>query len=116
MSKEFFSSGGSHNTIAFGTTIKGDVSAEADLRIDGEIEGNITCNGKIVVGHKASVIGNITATSAEIIGSVKGNVKVHEALSLKATAQIHGDVEMHTLSVEPNAFLSGHCLMVDKKE
>lgn len=115
MSKEFFSTGGSHNTISFGTVIKGDISADADLRIDGEITGTVTCNGKVVVGPKAIITGNITAESAELMGIITGNVCVKEALSIKATAQIRGDVEMHTLSVEPHAVLTGHCMMIEKQ-
>ncbi len=115
MSKEFFSTGGSHNVIAYGTSIKGDITADADFRIDGEIVGNVTCNGKIVIGAKAAVTGDIAAQSAEILGTLKGNIKVKELLTIKATAQIHGDVEMHTLSVEPPAFLSGNCYMLEKE-
>jgi cytoskeletal protein CcmA (bactofilin family) len=116
MSKEFFSTGGSHNTVAYGTVIKGDITAEADLRIDGIITGNISCTGKIVIGPKASVTGDITADSAEIMGIIDGNVQVKDMLTIKATAQIHGNVEMHTLSVEPHAVLTGHCMMIEKAE
>lgn len=116
MSKEFFSTGNSHNVIAFGSTINGDVSTDTDFRLDGVIVGNIVCNGKIVIGAKSEVTGNIEAVSAEILGTVHGNVKVKELLSIKATAKIHGDVEMHTLAVEPPAFLSGNCFMIEKEE
>ncbi|MDD2797600.1 MAG: polymer-forming cytoskeletal protein [Bacteroidales bacterium] len=116
MSKEFFSTGGSHNTIAFGTSIKGDINAEADLRIDGMIDGHVSCTGKVVVGPKATVTGDISAESAEILGNVTGNIQVKDLLSIKASAKIHGNVEMHTLSVEPPAFLSGNCVMIAKGE
>lgn len=112
MSKEFFSTGNSHNVIAAGTTIKGDIATDADFRLDGEIAGNIVCKGKIVIGSKAVVEGNIDAGSAEILGKVHGHVRVKELLSIKATAHIDGDVEMQTLSVEPPAFLSGNCYMI----
>lgn len=114
MSKEFFSTGSSHNTIAQGTTIKGDITTETDIRIDGTIVGNINCGGKIILGPKSAVTGDIIADSAEIMGTLTGNAKVKELLTLKSTARIEGDVEMLTLSVEPNAYLSGHCIMITK--
>jgi cytoskeletal protein CcmA (bactofilin family) len=112
MAKEIFNSGSSHNTIASGTNIQGHVVAETDLRLDGEIAGNISCSGKIIIGEKASVKGDIIAESAEIMGIVHGNIQVKEILTIKSTAQIHGNVQMHTLSVEPNAILTGFCSMI----
>ncbi len=112
MSKEFFSTGGSHNTIAHATQINGDVTAEADLRIDGNIIGNIICQGKVIIGPKGSVTGNISAESAEVLGMITGDLKVKESLSIKATAQVNGNIEMRTLSIEPHAMLTGYCTMI----
>lgn len=112
MPKEIFSSGASHNTIAQGTSIKGDIKAETDFRIDGEIVGNVECNGKIIIGPKGSITGDISCENAEILGILTGNAKVKGLLILTETSQIFGNVEMATLSVEPNAVLTGYCTMV----
>lgn len=50
--KEENTNGGLHNTLAAGTTVKGDLVTETDFRLDGKIEGNVSCNGKIVIGRK----------------------------------------------------------------
>ena len=50
--KEENTNGGLHNTLAAGTTVKGDIVTETDFRLDGKIEGNVSCNGKIVIGRK----------------------------------------------------------------
>ena len=44
------SAGGLHNTLAAGTVVKGNIVAESDFRLDGKIEGDIHCHGKIVIG------------------------------------------------------------------
>lgn len=74
--------------MAAGTTIKGNIITETDFRLDGKVEGDISCNGKIVIGPKGSVTGNIVSENAEILGEVDGSVKVSAKLILKSTAII----------------------------
>ena len=90
--KDENSAGGLHNALAAGTTIKGNIITETDFRLDGKVEGDISCNGKIVIGPKGSVTGNIVSENAEILGEVDGSVKVSAKLILKSTAIIKGDI------------------------
>lgn len=103
--------GGLHNALAAGTIIKGNIITETDFRLDGSVEGDIQCKGKIVVGPKGSVTGNIIAENAEILGQITGNVQVTKKLVLKATAIIKGDISSQQLEIEPNAQLNGTCRM-----
>ena len=105
-----------HNTLATGTTVKGDMFTEIDFRTDGKIEGNIECKGKIVIGPKGLVTGNIVATNAEILGEVDGSVQVKEKLILKSTSMIKGDILTQTLEIEPNAKFNGSCKMANQTE
>ena len=74
--KEENTNGGLHNTLAAGTTVKGDIVTETDFRLDGKIEGDVSCSGKIVIGPKGNVTGNIVSTNAEILGEVEGSIHV----------------------------------------
>lgn len=107
--------GGLHNTLAAGTLVKGNIIAETDFRLDGKVEGDIKCNGKIVVGPKGLVTGNITSVNAEILGEVEGSVRVNDKLILKSTAVIKGDVFTQSLEIEPNARFNGVCNMSGEK-
>ena len=102
------------NTIAKGTTIKGNVIAIGDFRLDGTLEGDITLNGKLVVGESGYIKGNIVCQNANIIGHVEGNTSVKELLSLNSTAVVKGDILINRLSIEPGAALSGTCRMLDE--
>ena len=113
--KDENSAGGLHNTLAAGTNVKGNIITETDFRLDGQVEGDISCNGKIVVGPKGQVIGNIVSSNAEILGEVEGSVRVSEKLVLKATANIKGDVFAQSLEIEPNARFNGVCNMSGEK-
>lgn len=109
--EEASAGGGLHNTLAAGTVVKGNVSTDTDFRLDGQVEGDVQCNGKIVIGPKGRVTGNIVATNAEILGEVEGSVKISEKLVLKASSVIKGDITMQVLEIEPNARFNGACRM-----
>ena len=106
--KEENTNGGLHNTLAAGTTVKGDIVTETDFRLDGKIEGDVSCSGKIVIGP-------IVSTNAEILGEVEGSIHVSAKLVLKATAVIKGDIFAQTLEIEPNARFNGVCKMSGEK-
>ena len=67
--------------------------------------------GKIVIGPKGNVTGNIVSANAEILGEVEGSIRVSAKLVLKATAVIKGDIFAQTLEIEPNARFNGICKM-----
>ena len=92
-------------------SIKGNVMADTDFRLDGKVEGDILCGGKIVIGPKGSVLGNVTAENAEIMGEITGCVKVNGKLVLKSTARIAGDICIRSIEIEPNARFNGKCIM-----
>lgn len=103
--------GGLHNTLAPGTTVKGDIITETDFRLDGRVEGNIMCKAKIVIGPKAEVVGNIVSENAEVLGNIEGNLEINGKLVLKASAVVKGDMVTRTLEIEPNASFNGSCKM-----
>ncbi len=112
MAKEIAPSTGSlYNALCQGTQIKGNIEADRDLRIDGEVEGNITCSGKVVVSQTGSIIGKIACVNAEIGGRLVGDILVSELLTLRTTANIEGDVKTKSLVVEPAAVFNGTCSM-----
>ncbi|MDP2337248.1 MAG: polymer-forming cytoskeletal protein [Bacteroidota bacterium] len=99
------------NLIAKGTRISGDTLSDGDLRIDGEIIGNLETKGRLVIGASGSIEGEIRCNSCEIAGAHKGKLFVSELLSLKATSTVSGDIVTGKLSIEPGAYFAGTCTM-----
>jgi|TARA_B100000780_G_scaffold272717_1_gene235302 cytoskeletal protein CcmA (bactofilin family) len=85
------------------TKIIGDITSQADFRIDGNVEGTITTSGKVVVGEEGLVSGNITCVNSDIAGRVKGSLDVSGVLSLKSSAKIEGQVIAGKLAIEAGA-------------
>jgi cytoskeletal protein CcmA (bactofilin family) len=97
--------------ISAGTTLKGDISSNSDLRIDGTIIGNVTSSSKIVIGASGNVEGDITGNQADIVGKVSGNIKTKDLLQLRGDCIVNGNVYAGKLQVEPTAIFNGQCHM-----
>jgi cytoskeletal protein CcmA (bactofilin family) len=99
------------NLIGNGTQITGDVSSNGDIRIDGNITGNLSTRGKLVVGETGFLKGEIVCKSADVSGKIEGKINVSELLTLKPSSVIHGDIITLRLAIEPGAMFTGNCKM-----
>jgi len=103
--------GQSINIISESTLIKGDINASGDVRIDGELHGNIDAKGRLVIGPKGKLEGEVICNNVEVSGYIKGKITVSELLTMKETARIYGDIIAGRLSVEPGSVFTGTCSM-----
>ncbi|MBN3035294.1 MAG: polymer-forming cytoskeletal protein [Bacteroidales bacterium] len=99
------------NKLVQGTIVKGEVMANGDFRIDGTLIGSITSKGRLVVGSTGEIEGEIHCQNADISGKVKARIAVSELLTLKASANLNGDVSTGKLAIEPGAKFTGTCNM-----
>lgn len=102
--------------VSSGTIIKGEMSSPNDIRIDGTFEGKIFSNGKVVVGEKAVVTGDIICTNVDFWGKMRGNFYVKDTLSLKDTCNVEGDLHIKRLQIELDAKFNGTCRMISEDE
>lgn len=103
------------NVIVEGSKVIGDMITESNLRIDGEVKGNVTSAAKVVIGKNGSVFGNLTCADADIEGDVIGVIKVDALTILRATAKIDGEITTAKLQIEEGAQFSGNCRMSNFK-
>jgi len=99
------------NAIMEGSKVIGDMITVSNLRIDGEVIGNISCPSKIVIGKNGVVQGDIICSDADIEGNVTGTIKVDNLLALKSTSKISGEIKAGKLFVEEGAMFDGSCTM-----
>ncbi|MBN1116878.1 MAG: polymer-forming cytoskeletal protein [Bacteroidales bacterium] len=111
MAKSFEPENKLPNIIGQGTKIIGDIQTNGDIRIDGNIEGNINSKGKVVIGSNGLIKGEVFCSNAEVAGSLNGKISVGELLSLKASSKVNGDIKTGKLNIEPGAVFSGTCNM-----
>lgn len=96
------------NHVAHGTTLKGSLESQGGLRVDGVVDGEIEAIGKLVIGEKGFVKGQITCKDAEIEGTITGNINASGLLYLKATAHVEGDITVHQMKMDPGAIFIGN--------
>tara|TARA_B100001248_G_scaffold90691_1_gene67045 strand:- start:92 stop:493 length:402 start_codon:yes stop_codon:yes gene_type:complete len=93
------------------SSIKGEFKSECDFRVDGNFEGTIETNGKVVVGKSGRIEGSIVCKSADIEGYINGNVQADDLLSIRSTGEVKGDVIMSKLVVESGAVFNAKSIM-----
>jgi cytoskeletal protein CcmA (bactofilin family) len=111
MSNDKQQSGMMFNALTAGSKIVGTITADSDYRIDGLIEGELNCTGKVVIGEAGKIKGTVVCASAEIMGLMEGKITCQQQLNLRASGKVQGDVITKTLIVEPGAQFNGTCKM-----
>ncbi len=97
--------------IGVGTRIDGNIQFTGGLRVDGEVNGNITAApdkpSTLVLSEQAQVKGEVNVTHLVINGAVTGPVRATEYLELLGKARITGDVQYKTMEIHLGATISG---------
>lgn len=95
--------------------IEGNFNASENTRIDGEVKGNVTCKGKLCIGAKGKVVGNIVCDGIMISGDVLGDVTSAGKVEITSTGKINGDIQAKILVIDENAIFNGRCNMTGNK-
>ena len=89
-------------------TIKGDLSGNEDLQIDGSVEGRIDLpNNQLTIGAEGRVKAEVHAKSVIVIGHVTGNLSAADRIHVEATGIVDGDVKSPRLVIQEGAMLNG---------
>ncbi len=104
------------NLIGKGTKITGDIVSDGDIRIDGELKGNLKCGGRTVIGVSGKVEGEVSCKNADVSGYMKGKMLVEQLISLKSSSKVYGEVQTGKISIEPGAVFTGACQMGDQSK
>mgnify|MGYP001292794064 CR=1 FL=1 len=95
------------NQIEKGTKIIGDIHSHGNIRLDGDMIGNVNSQSKVVLGQTCIMEGKLSAQNAEISGQITGEIDVTDLLILKATAIVNANVLYGKVMIEDGAILNG---------
>lgn len=87
--------------------IKGEITVEKGLRVDGHIEGAVTTKGKVHVGKSGQLSAEVHGGTVLVEGKVKGNVTATDRVTLEATSNVSGDLTAAKLVVNEGATFVG---------
>jgi cytoskeletal protein CcmA (bactofilin family) len=89
-------------------SIKGELSGNEDIYVDGQLDGSIQLPGNsITVGPNGRVKADITARNLTIGGTLDGNVHASERTELRKSAVVNGDVQTRRIAIEEGAYFKG---------
>ena len=97
--------------IGAGTVFDGDLSSPETVRVDGVVNGNCTCEKKLILSSEGQVKGTINAQSVIISGKVDGDIIVSGKLELLSTGKIAGNITASSIVIDEGACFDGRCTM-----
>jgi cytoskeletal protein CcmA (bactofilin family) len=106
-------------TSVIGPTLKfkGELSANEDLIIEGEIEGTIAHQDKnLTVGREGRVKADIDARTVEVYGRIEGDIRGEDIVKLAKSADVKGNIRCARIVMEDGAQFSGSIDMGQKKK
>src|SRR6266702_7191674 len=94
--------------------IKGEISGNEDLLIDGSVEGLIQLDErKLTVGATAKLTADIIAREVVVYGTVKGNLRAKDRIEIKKDGSVNGDLTTARIMIEDGAYFKGS-IEIDK--
>jgi cytoskeletal protein CcmA (bactofilin family) len=107
--------GGNMANIGKSITLKGDLSGNEDLVIEGHVEGRVDLpSNQLTIGANGSCSAEVHAKTVVVIGKVNGNVTATERIEIQATGLVNGDVSAPRLIVQEGAVVNGSIEMGNK--
>ena len=95
-----------------GTSVDGTLEFEGTIRLDGNVQGQISSQGgTLIVGDKAVIQAKITVDTVIVRGEVQGSIEARERVEAFPPARIHGDVKAPIISIESGVVFNGNCVM-----
>jgi cytoskeletal protein CcmA (bactofilin family) len=96
------------STISAGLKIRGDISGDCHLIIEGEAHGKIhLANGRVTVGASGRVNADIAAPEIVIEGNVQGNLQARDNVRLGSASHVQGSVLSPRIRIEDGARFRG---------
>jgi len=105
---------GSTARLGAGLHLKGEISGNEDLAIDGSVEGLIQLEDrKLTIGASARVTADVVAREVVVYGNVKGNLRARDRIEIKKDGSVVGDLTTARIMIEDGAYFKGS-IEIDK--
>jgi len=99
---------GSHSIVGKLLVVKGELSGNEALVVDGQVEGSITLRGqRVTVRPNGRIRGNIEAGHVILHGRVEGDIQASDRVELFRSASYTGNISTARISIQEGAFFKG---------
>jgi len=97
--------------VGTGARLEGNVVSAGNLRIDGQVKGQINADGDVVLSPQSQVEADIRSQNVSVAGRFKGNILVKGKAHLARGGRIDGNITSKTLVVEEGGIFHGQSNM-----
>lgn len=104
-----------NTVVGHGAVITGDITVPGFLRIDGDIDGSVEAQGRVIIGKAARIRGSVHALSVSVGGIVQGDIIAPDCVILLSSAMVIGSVLTKKLRVDDDVILHGFCSAIGEQ-
>ncbi len=87
--------------------LEGRVHSTSNIRFDGEMVGDLSTEGDLILGAHGRVKGNVSGRNVVVGGTIQGNVTTTGRLEIHATGRLYGDIVVGSLIIDEGGILRG---------
>ncbi len=89
--------------IGRSTRVKGRITGDGDLLVEGSVEGDVSVRGDVTIAEGARGASNIDAHAVTIRGELEGDVRASGLVQIEAGARVRGDLRGDGIAIEEGA-------------
>jgi cytoskeletal protein CcmA (bactofilin family) len=87
--------------------VRGTLTGEEDLVIEGRIEGAVSLTGHLIVAESGDIEADLDVESIEVHGTVRGDITAARSITIEKGAQVTGNVKAPRVIINDGAHFDG---------
>jgi cytoskeletal protein CcmA (bactofilin family) len=87
--------------------LQGRLTSTTNIRFDGEMLGDLTTEGDVVVGDNGRVKGDVSGRNVVVSGAIEGNISTTGRLEILTTGKVFGNIVVGSLIIDEGGILRG---------
>lgn len=95
-------------SIGPGITVDGRLTGDADVRVEGRVEGTVSLNSHLTIADDGTVVAEIDAESVTIEGTLDGDIVAQETVRLAPGCNVTGNIQAPRINIEEGAQFKGN--------
>ncbi len=102
---------GQGNTFSAGCRFTGNVTFVGPTIVSGRIDGDVDCDGLLIIEAGGAIVGNVTATSIVVHGSLSGGIEARETIEVGSAGSLSGSGYTPCLKVDAGAHMDANLVV-----
>lgn len=98
------------------TVIKGEITGEEDIIVEGMIEGQVRIGRDLRVGPGGRVKANVEAQAIVVSGELQGDCQATQRVEIQATGKLTGNIRAPRVVIAEGATFRGNSDMSGRRE